>query len=638
MRNAPEHDVTQDFPRRLVRRRLMWPLALTMVALIAGLSTALLLVQDRHIRTTTHRTLSAASEDVMFFQQQQTQLLAALLQTLSQDSNLLQLLEQQDRERLFQTFSPLFNRLREDDRITHFYFLTPERRTLLRVHMPERHGDLIERYTAKEAQRRDAVAAGIELGPLGTFTLRCVMPIKKDGRLIGFVELGKEIEDILNLVHQRLHVDCVVTVDKRLLKRTSWEQGMAMLGRQGCWPEGDEEVVIYSSREPCQGLCHQIRRAQPGETVSAADGTVWSCLTEPLADVSGQQVGHRVLFMDVTRTHQQFYRMFAAVVAISLALSALLLNYVYRSLRETDHTLLALQKDMANSQRLGQFYLSAIDDMGLGLIHIDQQFRVREINTTMKGWFGDIRGSFCHRGIFSSDQRCADCRLEEVMRTGTSHHCSMSLADGRVFEIASAPMTLAGESGIVEVFHDMTHEHQVRQQLEKLATTDALTGCANRRYGMELLEREVSKASRLALPLSCLVMDLDFFKQINDSFGHEAGDHALVELVKLFKRELRRYDILFRYGGEEFVLVFPGLSEEQALGCAERLRRQCAEQEIVVAGTSNLKMTVSGGLAAFHSGELPEELIRRADAALYQAKKSGRNRICLAPTLDAKGE
>ena len=171
--------------------------------------------------------------------------------------------------------------------------------------------------------------------------------------------------------------------------------------------------------------------------------------------------------------------------------------------------------------------------------------------------------------------------------------------------------------------------NQAQATVEKLAVSDGLTGVYNRRHGMELLAIELSKAQRLSHSLCCLLIDIDHFKQINDTYGHAAGDQVLIKVTAELQKELRRYDILFRYGGEEFVVLFPGQDMADARGCAERLRQSCADLQVPIdAGTRLIQVKLSGGLTTLREGEdSGEAVLKRADAALYQAKDNGRNRI-----------
>jgi diguanylate cyclase (GGDEF)-like protein len=163
------------------------------------------------------------------------------------------------------------------------------------------------------------------------------------------------------------------------------------------------------------------------------------------------------------------------------------------------------------------------------------------------------------------------------------------------------------------------------QRLEKLAAEDALTHLFNRRMGMELLKTELTRCKRKDQFLSVALLDIDHFKRINDKMGHLVGDEALQAMADLIRRQLREYDNVFRYGGEEFVLVMPDTSASQAMKIAERLRATVEDSKITTSHHEPLDITVSIGVEQFQAGMDLDTLLIHADKALYDAKESGRN-------------
>lgn len=168
--------------------------------------------------------------------------------------------------------------------------------------------------------------------------------------------------------------------------------------------------------------------------------------------------------------------------------------------------------------------------------------------------------------------------------------------------------------------------NRLRSRLERIAIRDELTGVYNRRFLMETLGRERSRAQRLAGTFSVCLIDIDHFKAINDTLGHAAGDAVLVRFADCAKTALRDLDIFGRYGGEEFLAILPSTGPQGALICAERIRAG-----IEAAGILRLRdagrVTVTLGVASHRKGEETAELLARADGALYEGKGSGRNRV-----------
>jgi diguanylate cyclase (GGDEF)-like protein/PAS domain S-box-containing protein len=201
-------------------------------------------------------------------------------------------------------------------------------------------------------------------------------------------------------------------------------------------------------------------------------------------------------------------------------------------------------------------------------------------------------------------------------------------------EVAISPMSVGGKPALIAVLTDISERVQaetdvrmLNEQLREMACHDALTGLFNRRYLEDTFERELIRAARLDRPVSVVMGDLDHFKSVNDTYGHQAGDEVLREFGRLLRLHARGSDIYCRYGGEEFLLVLPDMAEETACERAEQLRMAIAAAPILY-GESSIQVTASFGVATFpQHGNTGDDLIAAADNALYTAKESGRNQI-----------
>ena len=164
--------------------------------------------------------------------------------------------------------------------------------------------------------------------------------------------------------------------------------------------------------------------------------------------------------------------------------------------------------------------------------------------------------------------------------------------------------------------------------LLELSHRDPLTGLYNRRQMMNTLENEMDRSNRTGEPLSLILVDCDDFKKINDTYGHQAGDEVLMKLGETFKRHLRHYDAVARLGGDEFALILPATDIPEAVGIAGRIRQE-VEQMTVDADLADLQVTISLGVARHPQiqVQIPDDLIRAADYALYNAKRQGRNQV-----------
>ncbi len=171
----------------------------------------------------------------------------------------------------------------------------------------------------------------------------------------------------------------------------------------------------------------------------------------------------------------------------------------------------------------------------------------------------------------------------------------------------------------------------IMKRLEIMAAIDELTGVLNRRFGLRRLNEEFERSKRYRLPISVAMVDIDHFKKINDTYGHQAGDFILKTLANLFTQNVRVSDLVMRYGGEEFLLAFNGASAVDAYQVMEKLRVM-AETMKLQYGAFEMKVTFSCGVASFPSEKVSDvnSLIQQADAGLYRAKESGRNRIVIS--------
>jgi diguanylate cyclase (GGDEF)-like protein len=170
-------------------------------------------------------------------------------------------------------------------------------------------------------------------------------------------------------------------------------------------------------------------------------------------------------------------------------------------------------------------------------------------------------------------------------------------------------------------------EAKYHEEIYRMTIVDGLTQIHNKRYLFESLEREIIRARRHDRPLSLLMFDIDFFKRINDHYGHLAGDYVLRELSDVVQSRIRRDEVFARYGGEEFVIVLPETPMDGASALAENVREKVAGHPFAFQGES-IPVTISIGCALVRENDTATELIQRADEKLYEAKRGGRNRVC----------
>ncbi|MGX5174628.1 GGDEF domain-containing protein [Aliikangiella sp. IMCC44653] len=196
--------------------------------------------------------------------------------------------------------------------------------------------------------------------------------------------------------------------------------------------------------------------------------------------------------------------------------------------------------------------------------------------------------------------------------------------EANTVNLLSISATLFMTNGFAYVFAKSMHDNQAR--LTNEAGRDPLTGCGNRRSLNEKLAEVVETQARQPSSICLFLLDLDYFKMVNDRYGHKAGDDVLVEVVEIINNRIRVTDALYRFGGEEFIIVPLPIEITQAINLAEELRQLVANTNF----KNRIKLTISIGLAQYNPRESASDWLSRADKALYQAKETGRNKCCIA--------
>ncbi len=276
---------------------------------------------------------------------------------------------------------------------------------------------------------------------------------------------------------------------------------------------------------------------------------------------------------------------------------------------------------------------AAFEATGAGIISIDSKGAVTFSNQLVLDMFGmpeELMGPSGDNGPRAEHVAAMGVDHEEIMNIWRASHEHptaerldiFELKDGRSIECSSQPQKLGGEIiGRVWSFRDVTYQRELEHELRELAIRDTLTGLYNRRWADEQLQKEINRATRTKQPLSVAMLDIDFFKRVNDLHGHHVGDEVLCELANDFRRRLRETDFACRWGGEEFLIILPDTDREGALLVLDELRRGIGRERRNVP-----QFTVSAGVAEFN-GQSLDNLITAADERMYEAKQSGRNRI-----------
>jgi PAS domain S-box-containing protein len=290
--------------------------------------------------------------------------LAVAAEAISHNEEIIAALRTRNAERLYALAAPMFSRLRDQHAITHFYFVDPSRTCILRVHEPLKKGDRIDRYTMKEAEKTGELSSGLELGSLGTLTERVVLPVREGGKLIGFIELGREIESVLKGIHIDAGNGIAVFINKKFLQKDKWEEGMRLFRRDARWERFSTDVMVFSSfgifpREFNAALSSDT--ALNGIDVKWDDHP-WHVTSRPLEDASGRLVGSILLIQDITPEAGAVAR-FLSISGISIVVVfTALLGFLYVMLSKTDRNIRRREKELLLSREQYMLAVSGSND------------------------------------------------------------------------------------------------------------------------------------------------------------------------------------------------------------------------------------------------------------------------------------
>lgn len=264
-----------------------------------------------------------------------------------------------------------------------------------------------------------------------------------------------------------------------------------------------------------------------------------------------------------------------------------------------------------------------------GMVVLDDAGQVREVNQAFADMLGYSKQEMLQLSTWDWDAQYQRDELLEMLAQvddeGAWLETRHRRKDGTIIDVdlSNNGATYKGQKLVFCVCRDITECKREQAKLERMARTDVLTGLFNRHAFLTELNGEIDRVYRYHQPLSVLMYDLDHFKRINDTYGHDAGDAVLQTVSELVSQHVRGADVVARWGGEEFIILLPETDCGQAASVAEKLRHMIASHPFEQVGS----VTSSFGVTAFVHGESMDELLKRVDEALYAAKAQGRNRV-----------
>ncbi len=470
----------KDAPIKAIRFRLLLPLAIITLLLIGLSSAALLITQQRNQQQLNQHLINDANSSLKLSLKRKSSMISSITAALLNNPQLPIAMQEQDREQLLSLTSSVFQNLRDKYSITHLYFHRPDLTNLVRIHKPDKFGDTIERFTALTAKQTGKTTWGVELGPLGTFTLRVVQPVYAENNIIGFIEMGQEVEEILNLINKRLGVELLVTFHKQYLERKQWESGIKMLGRNSKWDRYKTEILSYSTISSHHSELDPYIHGEKKYTHRKFTNQIhfanksWRMANLPLKDVAGTEVGELIILHDITASKAAFTRLATITTGLALILFACLSSLYNLVLRRTDRRIYNQQKTLHEKTIEWEKTFHAIPDI---VLILDKNFHIIQINQAgldaLQLKQGEYIDETCHYLFHNTKEPCTGCPCVLSLQDNHQHTAIIEHPSlGKTFHLSTAPVLDQNNNiqKIVYIARDITKLKQIEKQLSMFKT------------------------------------------------------------------------------------------------------------------------------------------------------------------------
>ncbi|HAI68304.1 MAG TPA: hypothetical protein DCM38_02580 [Gammaproteobacteria bacterium] len=365
-----EESLTKRIPRKSfgapkLLRGILIPLGLTLLILLTVSIVSIYWLQRLHLNEEVEVHLKEVEQLFQMKQDEEAKVLESQINLLQLNKNLQTAYLAKDREALLRHTLPFFNTIQAKYQVTHFYFIEVDKVCFLRVHNPPRYDDIIERFTLADAMRQDIPVSGIELGRFGTFTLRVVYPWRVNGELIGYIELGKEIEHITQALKKIIQVELFFTLNKSFLKRADWEEGLKMMDRTGNWALLQDAVIIDQTlsaipkmlKESLERLSSYSQSEHLATIFHSADKQYYAGLV-PLIDAGHRKLGEIIVFNDVSEQEAALQTLARLLISISVIIGSLLFGLFYFLIIRIESQLIKAHEAMVANEKIKDEFLA----------------------------------------------------------------------------------------------------------------------------------------------------------------------------------------------------------------------------------------------------------------------------------------
>ncbi len=506
-----------------VLQQLLLPLMIMIFSMTLG-ALGLLWHQNRqNLNSAADRLVAGVAGNLRAALKEEGYGLTVATHSLVADARIQKGLQERDADGLLHAWKPVFEALHRDYGLTQVDFLDKDRVCLVRIHEPEKRGDRIDRATAMEAQRTGKAASGIEMEPSGRFILRVVQPLFDNGTLVGYVELGKEIDDVFEEVHASFGADLAVIVPKEHLDRLAWQDSRRILGRDVAWDRlpASAEVFTTLGRLPEAFLpwVRQIAADQGGSMPSEVsfDGKDWRLSASRLQDASGADAADLVIIHNISDEKKAFVRLLTLGGVSCVVVLALLLGIIYVLLHRTDAGILAQQKELSESEAKYRLILDNSSDL---IWSLDPEGIITYASISWRRLTGyeprDIIGKHFQVFVHEDDVPVNKERMAALLQAKTSAlvpEYRVRHADGSWHWHAASVAPVLGPSGdvvsVVGISRDISEQKKSEEAISrmrvKLVQSDKLATLGEMATGM---------AHEINQPLNAIGLIMTTFRKL----------------------------------------------------------------------------------------------------------------------------
>jgi len=462
-----------------------------------------------------------------------------------------------------------------------------------------------------EILKRKKVAYTISKGKF-TLSIKAIVPLLKNGEVFGVIEVISHFNSISKQL-RKFDIDSIVVLNKKFSKELEHPFTKTFI-------DGYYIANLEISKPLRSHLKEHDLEKHISSTYVLDNGYIISSIE--LKTLTDETLGHYIMFkkvIDIQNPNLDFFmfKWLALALLGVMAIAGVINIVLFYFLRKQKH------------------YYKNIIDSSTNMVIINNKKKMISANRAFFKYFHKyetiedfqiehscICDYFVKEELYIETEMNGVFWIEYLLNNQDKIHKVKIQYDGTVYYfLVSAAIVSEDDNYHSVVFSEITNEENYKKELELLSVTDALTGLSNRRYFEKKTQEEITRSIRYEHSLSFIMLDIDYFKKVNDIHGHLAGDSVLVEYTKLITSILRDGDVFSRIGGEEFIIILPHVDRDDATIIAQKLRKRVEKHKKI------LPITMSFGVTEYIKGEDISYILKRVDEALYEAKQSGRNRV-----------